>query len=180
MSKQVKLMITVLSILGVLILFNIWHFSKKNRVPQTVERSTKSKPRRAARASAAKPEVPTFRYVSFPAIREEWGRDPFVLPIEVEMGRPYGEITIIPEDEPDDDAMREEHLEALSTYRLSGIVRGARPIAIVGERLLREGQDLDGRFTIQSIQRDRVILIADGETYELILPASELNDQRSP
>ncbi len=176
MSKQVKLMIVVLSILGMLILFNIWHFSKKNKVPQTVQRTSSSKPRRAARAQPAKPEVPAFRYVSFPAIREEWGRDPFVLPIEVERGRPYGEITIVPEDEPDDDAMREEHLEALSMYRLSGVVRGSRPVAIIGERLIREGQDLDERFTVQSIRRDRVILVADGETYELILPASELND----
>ncbi len=92
------------------------------------------------------------------------------------MGRPYGEIKIEPEDEPDEDARRQEHLEELARYSLSGILTGARPIAIVGEKLLREGQVLGKIFTIQTIRRDRVVLVAEGQTYELILPASTLND----
>lgn len=178
MSKQTKTMIIVLTVLSILIGYNVIFFinkGKKNAAPQASKaRQTASAARVPSKARAVVKDPPQVHYISFPAIRGEWGREPFLLPVEIQENRPYSQIEREEEveDKGPDLAAYSVKLEA---FQLTGILfNPSRPIAIINDQLYRVGSTLDATFTITEILRDCVIVSADGHTFRITLPAGKL------
>ncbi len=182
MSKQTKMLVITLSILGVLLLYNFFFFAKKKKAmrPKSKPQASKTDSSRAAAvaAAAANIEVPEVRMISFPSMQSDWGRDPFLLPIEAEKGQPYEQIKpVVVDDEPDDVPRVELHHQALAELNLNGILFDARkPMAIVNQSLHRRGARLAEIFTLQDIKRDRIVLVADGHEYEISLNSPALKE----
>lgn len=169
MSKQTKMMIVALSCLGVILLYNAWFFwnkGKKSRVPPRIPRLEKTV------SAADRPDrkfTPT--YISPDPIHDSWGREPFLLPIEIEKGVPYTHIKV------DKAVVIDEHpdnLELLEAYRLSGILYDSKqPMAIINERICRVGTRLDSQFTVAEIRRDHLIIRDAHQTFRMTLRGAE-------
>jgi len=174
MSKQAKLMIAVLGILSLLVVYNVWFFSKRSDAAGSPARSAPARGARPVAAQAA-PGPPAVRLVSHASIRAEWGRDPFLLPIEVRENRSFREIEAAPPEE------EEPAPKLLQSLELRGILHGSsRPLAIIGQELCRPGTIIEGALTVARIERDRVVLSAGERSYELLLARPTIQIEESP
>jgi hypothetical protein len=180
MTKQAKILIVVLTVLGSLLGYNVWFFSKSKNPPPA--KTAEKRPSRS-RAAAAPPStsariVPAVQVVSFPSVHSSWGRNPFLLPMEEAAGKPYDQLELpVEEEAPKPDLL--EYQAALEKYRLVGVVDdGESPLAIINQQLFRVGDLLESKFEIREILHDRIVVEADGNTFQLSLRSVTEPEQR--
>ena len=174
MSKQSKIMIVVLSVLGALVLYNVWFFMKKKPDRAASKTRTERTERKKDRETAGRnePAATEPRILAMPPVRDNWGPNPFLLSIEEQTGKTYASILNERKknEKPVETVDLEELEAALKELSLEAIIHDPRhPLAVVDHEFFREGDRLPGgRFEIRKIHPDHVLVVAEGT--DLTLP----------
>jgi len=165
-SKQHKILIATLCFLAMLVLYNVWFFASKKRARPAVPPRVTT-PQLAMAGAVAETES---RYVSFPSLSGEFGRDPFLLPAEAEAQAPWYELTRDDEDVDENP----DALEDLERYSLRGILFDrTAPMAIIDTELCRPGTPVGDQFTVREILPNAVILTDGRQLYRMTLEGVE-------
>ncbi len=190
--RKKKFVAFVFTLLGGLILYNVWFFTLGKKKPATSAPSPEaSEPSSDGSGSEADASRPAKSAGTAPAAKGTgaqaavFGRDPFLLPEEEAAGKSMETIwrERLEAARSNKSTPLHEILTQLGLLNLTAILYDeARPLAVVNHGIVRRGDSLmNGFFEVAAIRRDAVLVRHGDNEFPLVLPERKaLPDRKKP